>query len=263
MSASLIDAPAAQQLPLASFDFAALDLPDFKEDSVREEIIHPLLIGLGYSASGPNRIVRSKALEHPFLTVGSRKRPITLIPDYLLTVNQNFTFTLDAKGPSEEIKTGHNVEQVYSYATHPEIRVSMFALCNGKEFILFEIHQKEPLLYFHLNEIEHYWDEIVDYLSPAKSVVQLPVRLRSKGSFADTSFQYLNVIPPTEITNYHKQTAKRHFGVHGYFTKQVWSVVQHYIKTFSRPGDTVLDPFGGSGVTLVESLRLKPESHSH
>ena len=227
-----------------------------KKNSVREEIIHPLLIGLGYSASGPNRIVRSKALEHPFLTVGSRKRPITLIPDYLLTVNQNFTFTLDAKGPSEEIKTGHNVEQVYSYATHPEIRVSMFALCNGKEFILFEIHQKEPLLYFHLNEIEHYWDEIVDYLSPAKSVVQLPVRLRSKGSFADTSFQYLNVIPPTEITNYHKQTAKRHFGVHGYFTKQVWSVVQHYIKTFSRPGDTVLDPFGGSGVTLVESLVL-------
>jgi 16S rRNA G966 N2-methylase RsmD len=36
----------------------------------------------------------------------------------------------------------------------------------------------------------------------------------------------------------------------------VWSVVQHYIKTFTRPGDMVLDPFGGTGVTLVEALLL-------
>src|SRR5262249_3596882 len=58
------------------------------------------------------------------------------------------------------------------------------------------------------------------------------------------------------ITTILKQTAKRHFGVHGYFTKQVWNVVQEYIKTFTQPGDTVLDPFGGSGVTLVEALML-------
>jgi hypothetical protein len=54
---------ASVAVPLEDFDYALLDSPGFK-DSVREEIIHP-----------------------PFLTVGSRKRPINLIPDYLLTVS--------------------------------------------------------------------------------------------------------------------------------------------------------------------------------
>jgi Type I restriction enzyme R protein N terminus (HSDR_N) len=141
------------ECPLDGFDFSLLNSKAFKEDSVREEIILPILQALGYSASPPNKIIRSKGLEHPFLTVGSSKRPITLIPDYLLTVDNNFTFTLDAKAPGEEIKVGHNVEQVYSYAVHPEIRVEMFALCNGKEFILFEVHQKEPVIYFQVSEL--------------------------------------------------------------------------------------------------------------
>lgn len=243
--------------PLEDFDFALLQSKDFKEDSVREEIVHPILKALGYAASGSNRIIRSKKLEHPFRTIGSKRKPVTLIPDYLLAVEGNFTFVLDAKAPSEEIKTGHNVEQVYSYASHPEIRVELFALCNGHEFILFSIHQKEPILYLQLSEIKYYWDEIVKYLAPAKVVIQLPSWLRNVSNTGSVAFDYLSVIPPTEIIKFQKQTAKRHFGVHGYFTKQVWSVVQHYIKTFTQPGDTVLDPFGGSGVTLVESLLLR------
>jgi hypothetical protein len=90
-------------IPLQGFDFNLLDSPGFKEDSVREEIIHLLLKALGYAASGPNRIIRSQALEHPFLTVGSKQKPITLIPDYLLTVGGNFTFVLDAKAPDQAI----------------------------------------------------------------------------------------------------------------------------------------------------------------
>src|SRR5207245_3994565 len=54
-----------------------------------------------------------------------------------------------------------------------------------------------------------------------------------------------------------KQAAKRHYGSHPYFTKRAWNVVQEYIRHFSSPGDTVLDPFGGSGVTAVESLVLR------
>ncbi len=42
--------------------------------------------------------------------------------------------------------------------------------------------------------------------------------------------------------------------MHGYFTKQTWNVVAEYIKNFSKPGDLVLDPFGGSGITAVEAL---------
>ncbi len=54
-----------------------------------------------------------------------------------------------------------------------------------------------------------------------------------------------------------KQGASRHYGSHPYFTKRAWNVVQEYIRHFSSQGDTVLDPFGGSGVTAVESLVLR------
>ncbi|MBI1900976.1 MAG: hypothetical protein HYS13_07680 [Planctomycetia bacterium] len=54
-----------------------------------------------------------------------------------------------------------------------------------------------------------------------------------------------------------KQAARRHYGSHPYFTKRAWNVVQRYIEHFSAPGDTVLDCFGGSGVTAVESLILR------
>jgi hypothetical protein len=183
--------------PLSDFDFSLLDQHDFKEDSVREEIVHLVLNALGYAASGPNRIIRSKGLEHPFLTVGSKNRPITLIPDYLLTVDGNFTFVLDAKAPDEEIKTGQNVEQVYSYAVHPEIRVELFALCNGREFILFEIHQAEPVLYIHISEVAHHWEDLVKYLAPLKAATQLPKRLRKAGSSSpEVGFDYLSMTPP-------------------------------------------------------------------
>lgn len=50
---------------LADFNFSELESPDFKEDSVREELIKPILNALGYRSSGANKIIRSKALKHP------------------------------------------------------------------------------------------------------------------------------------------------------------------------------------------------------
>jgi hypothetical protein len=108
----------ASELPLQDFDFSLLESPDFKEDSVREDIIMPILGALGYSSSGDNRIIRSKALLHPFITIGSKRRPIQLVPDYLLSVNGNFTLVLDAKAPNEDIRQGDNVGQVFKLR-HP------------------------------------------------------------------------------------------------------------------------------------------------
>jgi adenine specific DNA methylase Mod len=53
-----------------------------------------------------------------------------------------------------------------------------------------------------------------------------------------------------------KQAAKRHYGVHPYFTKRAWNVVQAYIKQYTKEGDVVLDPYGGSGVTAIEAIIL-------
>jgi hypothetical protein len=64
------------------FDFRSLDDPTFREDSVREALIVPLLAALGYTESPPYRIIRSKRLEHPYVYVGTAKRNISIVPDY-------------------------------------------------------------------------------------------------------------------------------------------------------------------------------------
>lgn len=51
-----------------------------------------------------------------------------------------------------------------------------------------------------------------------------------------------------------RQGAKRHYGVHPYFTRRPYNVVRQYILHYSKEGERVLDPFGGSGVTAIEAF---------
>jgi len=51
-----------------------------------------------------------------------------------------------------------------------------------------------------------------------------------------------------------RQGAKRHYGVHPYFTRRPPNVVRQYILHYSTEHDRVLDPFGGSGVTAIEAF---------
>src|SRR5882672_8640318 len=122
---------------LSDFDFDLLNDPAFKEDSVREELIAPTLKALGYSASPPNQITRSVALTHPYVYIGTKGYRVNIIPDYLLKRNGVNFLVIDAKAPNEEIHKGKHVEQVYSYAMHRDVRAQLFALCNGREFVLF------------------------------------------------------------------------------------------------------------------------------
>ncbi|MCL4789082.1 MAG: hypothetical protein KJ070_20190 [Verrucomicrobia bacterium] len=48
-----------------------------------------------------------------------------------------------------------------------------------------------------------------------------------------------------------RQEDARHYGVHPYFTRRPANVVREYLARYSRLGDTVLDPFGGTGVTAI------------
>lgn len=244
----------AESSPLAGVALGVVEDRGFKEDAVREVIILPILSALGYGVSGPNRLVRSRTLVHPILKVGSKKRKVTYIPDYVLEKSGAPFCVLDAKAPTEAILTGEHVEQVYSYAIHPEIRAPFYAVCNGREFVLFRVDNDRPELTFSLSELERYWPLLQSYLSVREvrnvggGLATLPTVPRVDG------FEYRKIKPPEEITRFQKQAAKRHFGVHGYFTKQIWSVVSTYIKTFTQPGDVVLDPYGGSGVTIIEAL---------
>jgi hypothetical protein len=142
------------------------DDPEFKEDSVRELVIAPIVSRLGYLPSGSTRVIRSKALRHPYIKVGTRKHPVTLIPDYTFLHDKKPIFVLDAKGPNESVLDDHHVQQVYSYAIHPEIKCKEFGLCNGRQLAIFHTDQSAPLLVLSFEEYESRWSEIEKYLSP-------------------------------------------------------------------------------------------------
>ncbi|MFZ4402111.1 MAG: hypothetical protein ACOYO1_18925 [Bacteroidales bacterium] len=84
----------------------------------------------------------------------------------MFEVNGKLAWILDAKAPSENITKSKNVEQAYSYAIHSEVRVNFFALCNGKEFVLFNIQKIEPILHFPLKAIPLYWENLKKYIAP-------------------------------------------------------------------------------------------------
>lgn len=240
---------------LKDFDFELLNSPKFKEDSVREEITAPLLRALGYSLKKPNVIHRSVTLKDPWLKTGSKKLQLTYVPDYVLEAADSYRWVLDAKAPDENVLDLGHIGQVYSYARHHEIRAKRFALCNGRQLAIFSDDRQEPLLVAGLQELAHHWPAITVLLSPAafesERQTAQPTLIVAPGIMP---FDYSTVIPPRSITRFQKQTAKRHHGIHGYFTKQVFSVVQTYIRTFTNPGDIVFDPFGGGGVTPIEAV---------
>ena len=151
------------------FDFDLLKDPDFREDSVREEIVIRLLSALGYSPSPPHRIIRSRRLIHPFVYIGTKKHPVSIIPDYLLQKDGENAWILDAKSPSESITSGKNVEQAYSYAIHKEIRVPIYALCNGHSFVVYHVSQWPALIDFPLTEINKYWYQLIELLGTKAS----------------------------------------------------------------------------------------------
>lgn len=47
------------------------------------------------------------------------------------------------------------------------------------------------------------------------------------------------------------------YGMHKYWGKKPFNEISKFIEQYSREGDTVLDCFCGSGVTLIEALRLR------
>ena len=152
--------------PIADFDYNLLDDPEFKEDSVREEIIVPIIKGLGYTANGPGKIVRSRKLIHPFVSIGSQRKKINIVPDYLFEIENKPIWILEAKSPDQNIVNSVHVEQAYSYAMHHEIKAKYFALCNGKEFVLFHVSEIEPIIHFPIIATPAYWDQLKHTLSP-------------------------------------------------------------------------------------------------
>lgn len=152
--------------PISGFDYRLLDDPEFGEDSVREEIIVPIVRGLGYTANGLGKIVRSRKLLHPFVSIGSQQKKINIVPDYLFEIDNKPVWILEAKSPDQNIINSIHVEQAYSYAMHHEVKAKYFALCNGREFVLFHVSEVKPVIHFPMIAVPSYWDQLKYTLSP-------------------------------------------------------------------------------------------------
>ena len=167
--------------------------------------------------------------------------------DILLKHNKQNICVLECKKSDINIEQEKIIRQVYDYATNFKINSRFFALSNGRDFHLYETNNNKTPIYqidldnVNANEIE----KIKDILFNGKTFEE------EKREGDDW---YLDKKLPEVIDKPRKQATKRHFGVHGYFTKQSWDIVAKYIKHFTQRGDVVLDPFGGSGVTLIEAL---------
>ncbi len=209
------------------FDFNLLNSPEFKEDSVREEIVYPILKLLGYSSSNKNKIIRSQALKHPFYYFGTKKYNINIIPDYTFIVDGKHKWILDAKRPTENIKEGKNVFQAYSYAIHPEIQSNIYCLCNGKEFSTFFTTKHEPVLFFKIQDLEENWKKLKNYISP--EIIKNPqlkdfsydlgIFLLKIGDFhllnepIEFTFEEINMIAKINDNLY---STSKPFGIYGY-----------------------------------------------
>jgi hypothetical protein len=148
------------------FDFKALDSPSFKEDSVREEIIAPILRKVGYKPTGEFRVERSKSLIHPYVMIGSKSRAVNIIPDYTLYHGNSALMILDAKAPTEEVVKSEHVAQAYSYAIHPDVRCDHYALCNGRELIIYNTRVWDPVFQIEIQAVDQQWDAVYKHLHP-------------------------------------------------------------------------------------------------
>ncbi|MDD3363812.1 MAG: type I restriction enzyme HsdR N-terminal domain-containing protein [Syntrophomonas sp.] len=153
---------------LKDFNYDVLNNSEYGEDSVREEIVFPIIRALGYASDANNRIIRSRKLLHPFVSIGSQKKKIYIIPDYIMEINGEPSWIMEAKAPNQDILNTKHVEQAYSYAIHSEVRALYYALCNGKEFLLYHVCEYKPVLHFDIRLLPSYWAELKKLLSPEK-----------------------------------------------------------------------------------------------
>ncbi|MBY0502277.1 MAG: type I restriction enzyme HsdR N-terminal domain-containing protein [Bryobacteraceae bacterium] len=150
----------------SDFDFAALDDPRFNEDAVREEIIAPVIKRAGFRPTGGLRVQRGMPLTHPYVMIGSKRHPVSIIPDYALFHDDKPLMILDAKAPAEKIVHSKHVEQAYSYAIHPEVRCQIYGLCNGRQWSFFHVGRGEPLLVIETEAIDARWADVETFFDP-------------------------------------------------------------------------------------------------
>lgn len=142
------------------------------EADVRAEIADPFLVALGYRRGTAANIDREFRLTYDGYYLGRKKRtdkPLVGKADYRLSVLGYAHWVLDAKSYDVEIDRDA-IEQVISYARHPEVAGYYAAVLNGKRFVLYRATQpshEKPLVDIEVTTGEALALSLTNLLSPA------------------------------------------------------------------------------------------------
>ena len=149
-----------------------LAFEEMNETDVREEVITPLLSGLGYRSGTENNVIREQSLRYPRKFLGrkdlSKDPELRGKADYILEAKRKVRWVLEAKAPDGQI-TQDDIEQAWSYANHPEVRAVYFVLCNGRTLKIFQTvlaPAADPLVVVSYEELPQRYAEICGILSP-------------------------------------------------------------------------------------------------
>ena len=152
--------------------FESLDFSSFNEADVREEVLAPLIRFLGYRSGTENGVLRELPLVYPKQFLGKKepnKDPVLRgRADYILDVKKKINWVIEAKSAVTEIGKDE-IEQAYSYANHAEVRALYFALCNGREFVVFQTNRGPtagPILKIAYTEFNAKHHQLTSLLSP-------------------------------------------------------------------------------------------------
>lgn len=152
--------------------FLPLAFESLNETDVREEVIAPLIRALGYRSGTEFNAIREQPLRYPKSYLG-RKNPakdpeLRGKADYVLEVRSLIRWVIEAKAPYVDIDRDA-IEQAWSYASHPEVRAVYFALCNGKQFQLFQTNHAPdvaPILSLGYDELNHCLPQLAGVVGP-------------------------------------------------------------------------------------------------
>jgi hypothetical protein len=142
------------------------------EMDVRAEIAEPLLAALGYLRGTTANIDREFRLTYERHFLGRKKatdRPLVGIADFRLSVVGYGHWVLDTKAGDAEISR-NDIEQVISYARHPEVSGHYAAVLNGRRFVLYRTTQsstEDALVEIQFSSYLELVDKLKGFLSPS------------------------------------------------------------------------------------------------
>lgn len=160
--------------------FLPLKFEKLNESDIREEVIAPLLRALGYRSGTENNIIREQSLRYPRTFLG-RKKPerdplLRGRADYILEVNRRLRWIIEAKAPDASV-TVDDVEQAWTYASHPEVRALYFVVCNGISLVVYRTHDGPncpPILSIPYERLDADFDQLQSLVAPDSLIRDFP-----------------------------------------------------------------------------------------